>query len=42
MEIKPFGSGYLVSVGNISAFGMSVAEAQFHLVSSGVVFWSQL
>jgi hypothetical protein len=37
MEIREFGCGYLASVGNICAFGMTVAEAEFRLIISGVI-----
>ncbi len=37
ITIKPFGSGFLASVGNIVAFGMSKAEAEYRLTSSGIL-----
>ena len=36
MQVQPFGFGYLAICGNIAAFGMSVAEAEWRLLSSGV------
>lgn len=37
MQIREFGSGYLGSIGNICAFGMSVAEVECHFIAAGLI-----